>query len=161
MPPRRWLLILAVLGALLLAGGGVSAAVPRSLDAGTTLVAAPWSIEASPRLLAPRFLVQHDDAEAAATGARWPGALQAEPVTFADELTGEPAFTAVVGSVPLRTDSVRITTRERGVRESTVRGVGWHRVHAAAFDGDVAITEVAAIGSGGEVIAVLDGDDLT
>ena len=150
-----------MVGALLLAGVGLSAALPRTLDDGRTLVAAQWSIEASPRLLAPRFTVHHDDSEAAATGTRWPGALQAEPVTFADSLTGEPAFTAVVGSVPLRTDSVRITTRERGVRESTVRGVGWHRVHAAAFNGDVAITEVAAIGSGGEVIAVLDGDDLT
>ncbi len=159
MPPRRWLLVAAGVVGALLVGAAVSAVVPRTLDEGTTRTAASWQVTVTPGVVAPRFTAVHDGAEAVAEGTRWPGSLQAEVLAFEDPVTGASAFTAVVGSAPLGADSVRITTTERGVRESTVRLLGWHRVHAEAFDGDVDIIEVAAIGSGGEVIAVLDGDD--
>lgn len=151
--------MLAGLAVVLVVVAGVSAAVPRTLAAGTTTALATWQVQVTPGVLAPRFSVEHEERAAEAAGARWPGRLQATERAFDDELTSQPALTAVVGSAPLRTDSVRITTADQGVREATVRRVGWHRVHVEVFEGPVTITEVAAIGSGGEVLAVLDGAD--
>ena len=142
---------------LLLVVAGLTAAVPRTLVAGTTTATQTWQVRVTPGVLAPSFLVEYDDHTAEAVGERWPGSLQAEHLTFDDRLTEQPALTAVVGSVPLGTDSVRITTAEQGVREAKVRWAGWHRVHVEVFEGSVTITEVAAIGDGGEVIAVVPG----
>ena len=157
---RRRLTVFTGIVLLLLIAAGVTAALPRTVAAGTTTATPTWQVRVTPGVLTPRFVVEHDDHAAEAVGQRWPGSLQAQPLTFDDRLTDEPALTAVVGSAPLGTDSVRITTVEQGVREAQVRLAGWHLVHVEVFEGPVTITEVAAIGDGGEVISVLDGDGL-
>ena len=140
---------------MLLAAAGVTAAVPWTLAQGSAQ-AGSWQVQVTPGVLAPSFESHHDDETAGSRGLRWPGGLQAEEHAFTDALTGERSVTVVVGSAPLAADSVRLTTLERGVREASVRVVGWHRVHVEVFEGPVTITEVAAIGSGGEVLQVLE-----
>jgi len=162
-PPLRRLLVLAgaVVLVLVLAAVGTSAALPRNLDAGTTMAAAAGEVEVTPGLLTPRFRVQVGEQDVRLRGARWPGELQVARHVFDDPLTGQPAMTVLVGSAPLRADSVRVVTSEDGVREATLRFVGWHRVHVTVYDGEVTIREVAAIGSGGEVLQVVEGPDLS
>lgn len=142
---------------LVLAAVGVSAVLPRDLDAGTTMAAEAWEVEATPGLLTPRFRVQMGEQDARFSGARWPGDLQVAQQVFEDRLTGQPVMTVLVGSAPLGADSVRVVTSDDGVREAAVRLVGWHRVHVTIYDGEVAIREVAAIGSGGEVLQAVQG----
>jgi hypothetical protein len=143
---RRLLLVVVV---LLLAGVTATALVPRTLGEGRTLLATPWEITASPRLLAPAFTVAANASTEVVRGTRWPGRLQAAQVRLG------PDAVAVVGSVPPGTDSVRLTTDVGTVHESRVGRLAWHRIHVTVLAGPSTVTEVVAIGADGQVLTVV------
>src|SRR6056297_2437517 len=143
-------LLLGVVATLALVSLLAVAVVPRTLDAGRTLLATDWTISGTPRALAPSFTVSVDDRTEVVRGTRWPGRLQVVQVRLG------PDAVAAVGSVPPGTDSVRLTSDLGSVHESRVRGLAWHRVHATVVDGPVELVEAVAIGADGQVLAVVD-----
>ncbi len=146
----RQRLVSATVVVVLLLGLLLSALLPRTLAAGETLLGDAWQVQVTPGLLTPSFTAEFDGATERARGQRWPGGLTATAWALG------PDRTVVVGSTPLSADSVRLAVAGVGLRESQVRLVGWHRVHVALLGGSVEITEVVAIGSGGEVLEVVD-----
>lgn len=150
---RRQRLLLLVVLALVLAGLLLVAFVPRTLASGTTLTGGTWQVRVTPGVVAPTFTLSVDDERERVPGSGWSGGLQASVVRLGAERT------AVVGSAPWSADSVRLQVAGLGLRESQVRLVGWHRVHATVLTAPVEITEVVAIGGGGQVLEVLDDPD--
>lgn len=149
LPSRRRAIVVAIV--VLLVGGLVSSAlVPRTLVAGETGLGRPWQVQATTGVVTPTFSVTLDGTTERIRGQRWPGGLSAAVVELG------PDRTAVVGSAPPAADSVRLTVTGPGLRESRVRRLGWHRVHVVVLTGPVEIVEVVAIGSGGEVLEVVD-----
>lgn len=146
---RQRVLLLAVV-ALVVAGLLLVAFVPRTLGSGVTVTGGTWQVQVTPGLVAPSFTVSQDGQRERVQGRTWPGGVQAAVVQLGNERT------AVVGSAPWSADSVRLQVTGVGLRESQVRLVGWHRVHAAVLTGPVEVTEVVAIGAGGQVLEVLD-----
>lgn len=141
------LLVLAISGLLLVSF------IPRTLASGATATGGTWQVQVTPGLVAPSFALTVDGRRERIEGARWPGRLQASMLQLGNERT------ALVGSAPWSADSVRLTLPGLGLRESEVRLVGWHRVHVAVLSVPSAPTEVVAIGSGGQVLEVLDDLD--
>jgi hypothetical protein len=140
---------------VLLVGLTSAALVPRSLAAGETLLGDVWRVQVTPRLSTPSFAVDLDGVTERVRGERWPGRLSAAAFELG------PDRTVVVGSTPLSADSVRLAVAGVGLRESQVRLVGWQRVHVAILAGSVEITEVVAIGNGGEVLEVVEDVPVT
>ena len=134
---------------VLLSGLALSALLPRTLATGETLLGDTWQVQVTPGLVSPRFAVALDGVTEHSRGERWPGGLTATAFELG------PDRTVVVGSTPLSADSVRLAVAGVGLREGHVRLVSWQRVHVAVLAGSVEITEVVAIGSGGEVIEVV------
>jgi hypothetical protein len=143
-------IVLGALAVLAVAALLATALVPRSLDAGQTLLATEYTVSVAPRFLAPSFTVTADDRYAVVRGDTWPAQLQVAQVRLG------PDAVAAVGSVPRGTDSVRLTTDLGTVHESRVRTVAWHRVHATVVQGPVEVVEAVAIGTDGQVLAVAD-----
>jgi hypothetical protein len=150
--PRQRVL-LGVILVVVLSGLLLMSLVPRTLASGTTATGGTWQLQVTPGFVAPTFTATLDGQRERIRGERWPGGLQAAVLHLGTERT------AVVGSSPWSADSVRLTVPGLGLRESEVRLVGWHRVHVAVLSGPVEITEVVAIGGGGQVIEVLDDLD--
>ena len=147
--PRQRLVSVGLL-VVLLCGLALSALLPRTLATGETLLGDTWQVQVTPGLTAPSFTVRLDGATERTRGQRWPGGLTATAFELG------PDRTVVVGSAPLSADSVRLVVAGVGHREGQVRLVGWQRVHVAILVGSLEITEVVAIGSGGEVLEVVD-----
>lgn len=135
---------------VLLSGLALSALVPRTLATGETLLGDTWQVQVTPGIIAPSFVVDLDGATERTRGQRWPGGLTATAFELG------PDRTVVVGSAPLSADSVRLAVAGVGLRESQVRLVSWQRVHVAVLAGSVEITEVVAIGGGGQVLEILE-----
>ena len=152
--PRQRLVSVGLV-VVLLTGLALSALLPRTLATGETVLGDTWQVQVTPGLVAPRFAVGQDGASEHTRGQRWPGGLTATAFELG------PDRTVVVGSTPLSADSVRLAVAGVGLRESQVRLVGWQRVHVAILAGSVDITEVVAIGSGGEVLEVVDDVPVT
>lgn len=148
-PSRRRIIVVSIV-ALLVGGIVLSAFVPRTVVTGETVLGNPWQVRVTTGVVAPTFAVGSDGATERIRGQRWPGALSATVVELG------PDRSAVVGSAPAAADSVRLTVSGLGLRESRVQQLGWHRVHVAVLSGPVEIVEVVAIGSGGEVLEVVD-----
>ncbi|GEM_PF-1992763 len=151
----RQRLVSVGLVAVLLSGLALSALLPRTLATGETLLGDAWQVQVTPGIIAPSFAVDLDDATERTRGQRWPGGLTATAFELG------PDRTVVVGSAPLSADSVRLAVAGVGLRESQVRFVSWQRVHVAVLAGSVEITEVVAIGGGGEVLEVVEDVPVT
>ncbi len=151
----RQRLVSVGLVAVLLSGLALSALLPRTLATGETLLGDAWQGQVTPGIIAPSFAVDLDDATERTRGQRWPGGLTATAFELG------PDRTVVVGSAPLSADSVRLAVAGVGLRESQVRFVSWQRVHVAVLAGSVEITEVVAIGGGGEVLEVVEDVPVT
>ena len=150
---HRQRVLLLVLVVLVVGGLLLVSYVPRTLASGATTAGGTWQVQVTPGFVAPSFTLTLDGQRERVAGERWPGGLQASVLRLGTERT------AVVGSAPWSADSVRLTVPGLGLRESQVRLVGWHRVHVAVLTGPVEITEVVAIGGGGQVLEVLDDLD--
>ncbi len=147
--PRRRFVLIGVLVALLSAVL-VTSLLPRTLGSGETALGQPFAVRVTPGVIAPTARIELAGTSREVRGERWPGAASAAVVRLAGH------HTVIVGSTPLEADSVRITTAGRGVVEARVHLVGWHRVHVTVLDVPVTVTEIVAIGDGGQILDVAE-----
>ena len=133
---------------------GVFALTPRTVASGGE-DDATWRLRIAPVAFGPQISLEQGGAKGSAGDSGFVLTARLDQTAVWHVGAGDDALTIVAGPTPGGASSVRVTSEDLGVGESSLNRVGWRRFHVERLRGHVEVTELVAIGSNGQVLEVL------